>query len=255
MGAPSSLLEIRDLHVAYGDLPVLRGVNLHVDAGELVSLLGGNGSGKSTTLKAILGLVKPRRGEIGFDGARVEGLATPALVRRGLTLVPEARRIFPFMTVRENLQMGSWVRRHDRAAVTADLERVLALFPLLRERLGQAGGTLSGGEQQMLAMARALMLRPKLMLMDEPSMGLAPAAVQSVFELIRAINREGVGILMVEQNATAALQFTHRAYVLEQGVMAIEGPSKDLLRHERVRTAYLGQFADPTRPASPATPA
>ena len=254
MDGPSALLEVRDLHVAYGDLRVLQGVNLYVGPGELVSLLGGNGSGKSTTLKTILGLVKPGRGEIGFDGARVDGLSTPALVRLGLTLVPEARRIFPFMTVRENLQMGAWVRRHDRVAVADDLERVLALFPVLRERLGQAGGTLSGGEQQMVAMARALMARPKLMLMDEPSMGLAPAVVHSVFELIRTVNRQGVGILMVEQNATAALQFTHRAYVLEQGVMAIEGPSKDLLSHERVRTAYLGQFANPAQPGSPATP-
>ena len=245
MDAPSTLLSITDLQVAYGDLRVLRGVSLHVDAGELVSLLGGNGSGKSTTLKSILGLVRASAGEIRFDGERIDGLATPALVRRGLTLVPEARRIFPFMTVRENLELGVWVRRHDRAAVHDDLDRVMTLFPILRERLGQAGGTLSGGEQQMLAMARALMLRPRLVLMDEPSMGLAPAMVQQVFELIRAVNREGVAILMVEQNATAALQFTHRAYVLEQGVMAIEGASRDLLRHERVRTAYLGQLADP----------
>jgi len=245
LDAPSTLLSITDLQVAYGDLRVLRGVSLHVDAGELVSLLGGNGSGKSTTLKSILGLVRASAGEIRFDGERIDGLATPALVRRGLTLVPEARRIFPFMTVRENLELGVWVRRHDRAAVHDDLDRVMTLFPILRERLGQAGGTLSGGEQQMLAMARALMLRPRLVLMDEPSMGLAPAMVQQVFELIRAVNREGVAILMVEQNATAALQFTHRAYVLEQGVMAIEGASRDLLRHERVRTAYLGQLADP----------
>jgi branched-chain amino acid transport system ATP-binding protein len=243
LGESETVLEIRDLHVAYGDLQVLSGINLDVRSGELVSLLGSNGSGKSTTLKTILGIVRPQRGSIKLAGERIDGLPTPDIVRRGLTLVPEARRIFPWMTVRENLEMGAWARRKDRAGVAQDQDRVLALFPVLRSRLGQIGGTLSGGEQQMLAIARALMLRPRVLLMDEPSMGLAPTAVAATFELIRTINRSGVSILMVEQNANAALRFTHRAYVLERGVMAIEGRSSDLLRHERVRTAYLGELA------------
>jgi branched-chain amino acid transport system ATP-binding protein len=239
----SALLQIEDLHAGYGDLRVLSGVNLNVRSGELVSLLGGNGSGKSTTLKTILGIVRPQRGSIRFEGERIDGQTTPAIIRRGIGMVPEARRIFPWMTVRENLEMGAWVRRKDQPGVQKDLEYVLALFPRLRDRLQQLGGTLSGGEQQMLAMARALMQRPRLLLMDEPSMGLAPAFVQTVFEVIKKINHTGVSILMVEQNANAALRFTHRAYVLEQGVMAIEGSSRDLLSHDRVRTAYLGELA------------
>jgi branched-chain amino acid transport system ATP-binding protein len=239
----STLLKIEDLHAGYGDLRVLSGVNLNIQRGELVSLLGGNGSGKSTTLKTILGIVRPQAGNIRIEGERIDGLTTPTIIRRGIGMVPENRRIFPWMTVRENLEMGSWIRRKDQRGVREDLKNVLDLFPRLRDRLHQLGGTLSGGEQQMLAMARALMQRPRLVLMDEPSMGLAPAFVQTVFEVIKEINQTGVSILLVEQNANAALRFTHRAYVLEQGVMAIEGPSRELLSHDRVRTAYLGELA------------
>jgi len=238
------LLEIDNLHTAYGDLHVLQGINLRVAAGELVSLLGGNGSGKSTTLKTIIGFLRPTEGTIVFNGSRIDRLSTPEIIRRGITMVPEGRRVFPWMAVRENLALGSWVRRQQRAQVRQDLEHVLDLFPPLRARLGQLAGTMSGGEQQMLAMARALMMRPRLVLMDEPTMGLAPNLVETVFELIQTINRSGVAVLLVEQNAHAALGFTDRAYVLEHGRMAIEGASRELLRHERVRTAYLGELAE-----------
>jgi branched-chain amino acid transport system ATP-binding protein len=236
------VLEAHHLHASYGDLRVLSGVSLVVGAGEMVSLLGGNGSGKSTTLRTILGLVRPERGSVRFDGERIDGLPTAEVIRRGITMVPEGRRVFPWMTVRENLLLGAWVRRRRRADVARDLEGVMALFPVLRERLRQFGGTLSGGEQQMLAMARAIMLRPRLILMDEPSMGLAPAMVRRALEFIRTINAQGIAILLVEQNAKAALRMTHRAYVLEQGRVAIEGRSSDLLGDDRVRTAYLGEL-------------
>jgi len=233
-------LELRSVSVRYGQVIALEDVSIVVNSGELVCLLGGNASGKTTTMKSILGLVSVSAGHILISGTDTTRSSTSAIIRRGLAMVPENRELFPGMTVLENLQLGAYGRQ-GRAEIEADIEYVCTLFPRVGERLRQHAGTLSGGEQQMVAVGRALMARPKVLLMDEPSMGLAPAAVQSVFELIRAINREGVGILMVEQNATAALQFTHRAYVLEQGVMAIEGLSKDLLRHERVRTAYLGQ--------------
>ncbi len=236
-----ALLEVADIHAGYGGLKVLCGLSLQVQEGELVSLLGGNGSGKSTTIKSILGFVRVSSGSIRFDGQAIDAYPTPAVIQAGIALVPEGRRVFPFMSVRENLALGGWVRRKDKAELARTLEEVLAIFPLLTERLSQNAGTLSGGEQQMLAMARALVGKPKLILMDEPTMGLAPRFVQTVFELIRSVNRLGVAVLMVEQNVRAALRMTHRAYVLEHGVMAIEGRSAELLEHPRVRSAYLGE--------------
>lgn len=243
MATAQVLLQIKDLHVAYCELRVLQGVSLEIKAGELVSLLGGNGSGKSTTQKTILGFVKPTSGLITFEGARLDTLSVPEIIRKGITMVPEGRRVFPFMSVHENLILGAWVRRKERAELKQDLERVLELFPILRTRLQQLAGTMSGGEQQIVAMARALMMRPKLVLMDEPTMGLAPKLVDEVLELIQTVNRNGIAVLLVEQNARTALGFTDRAYVLERGRLVIEGPSKDLLSNERVRSAYLGELS------------
>jgi branched-chain amino acid transport system ATP-binding protein len=204
--------------------------------------LGGNGAGKSTTQKAILGFVRPKSGQITFEGARLDTLSIPEIIKKGITMVPEGRRVFPFMEVRENLLLGGWVRRKHRAEIKHDFERVLDLFPILGKRLNQLAGTMSGGEQQMVAMARALMMRPKLVLMDEPTMGLAPKLVDEVLELIQTVNRDGIAVLLVEQNARTALGFTDRAYVMERGRLVIEGPSKDLLSDERVRSAYLGEL-------------
>ena len=214
-------------------------LSLSVGAGQIVCLLGGNASGKSTTMKTIFGLQRPRSGTVRFDGDDITGLPTPRIIRRGIGSVPEARRLFGAMTVRENLLMGAYVRS-DAPAVAADEERVLTLFPRLRERLSQRAGTLSGGEQQMLAMARALMGRPKLICMDEPTMGLSPLFVDRVLELIGAINREGVTVFMVEQNASQALGIAHYGYVLQTGRIALEGPAGELLRDPRIRDAYLG---------------
>lgn len=242
MATDQVLLQIEDLHVSYGALRVLQGVSLQIKAGELVSLLGGNGAGKSTTQKAILGFVRPKSGKITFEGARLDTLSIPEIIQKGITMVPEGRRVFPFMEVRENLLLGGWVRRKQRAEIKHDFERVLDLFPILRKRLNQLAGTMSGGEQQMVAMARALMMRPKLVLMDEPTMGLAPKLVDEVLQLIQTVNRDGIAVLLVEQNARTALGFTDRAYVMERGRLVIEGPSKDLLSNERVRSAYLGEL-------------
>jgi branched-chain amino acid transport system ATP-binding protein len=236
-----ALLEVHELQAGYGGLKVLQGLSLHVDKGELVSLLGGNGSGKSTTIKSILGFVRATHGTVSFDGREIQSSTTAAIIQAGIALVPEGRRVFPFMSVKENLLLGGWVRRHAKRELAQSLDEVLAIFPLLTERMSQNAGTLSGGEQQMLAMARALISKPKLVLMDEPTMGLAPRFVHTVFELIRSVNELGVAVLMVEQNAHAALRMTHRAYVLEHGVIAIEGRSADLLGHPRVRSAYLGE--------------
>lgn len=244
MAQDQPLLQIDDLHVAYGQLRVLQGISLRIRAGGLVSLLGGNGAGKSTTQKAILGFVRATSGSIVFEGKPLGNLPVPEIIRRGITMVPEGRRVFPWMPVRENLALGAWVRRHRSEELKQDLDRVLDLFPILRARLGQLAGTMSGGEQQMLAMARALMMRPKLVLMDEPTMGLAPKLVDTVLELIQKINQSGVAILLVEQNARAALGFTDHAYVLERGRLAIEGRSADLLSDERVRSAYLGELGE-----------
>jgi branched-chain amino acid transport system ATP-binding protein len=240
MTETTPLLEMEAVDVFYGPIQALYGLTVTVGAGELVCLLGGNASGKSTTMKAILGLVRPRAGQIRYRGEVINGLSTPDRIKRGIGSVPEARRIFPQMTVRENLRMGAYIRT-DRAAVNEDEERVLSIFPRLRERLGQLGGTLSGGEQQMLAMARALMLRPTVICMDEPTMGLSPLFVDRVLELIAAINRDGVTIFMVEQNANLALQIAHRGYVLQNGRIVLQGSAADLLADPEIRTAYLGE--------------
>jgi branched-chain amino acid transport system ATP-binding protein len=236
------MLQLEHIDTYYGPVQVHFGVSLDVQQGEVVCLLGGNASGKSTTMKVILGLVRPQSGAVLFDGQLITGITTPQIIRRGIGSVPEARRIFPAMTVRENLLMGAYSRR-DRDEVALDYERVLELFPRLRERLPQRGGTLSGGEQQMLAMARALMGRPRLICMDEPTMGLSPLYVDRVLELIQAINRQGVTIFMVEQNANLALQIAHRGYVLQNGRIVLSGQARELLRSPQVQDAYLGGAA------------
>ena len=233
------LLALDQVDTFYGPVQAHFGLSLSVGAGRIVCLLGGNASGKSTTMKVILGLVSPRVGEVRFEGARIDGLPTHRIIRLGVGSVPEARRIFPVMSVRENLAMGAYTR-DDRAGVKQDFERVLALFPRVAGRLEQQAGTLSGGEQQMLAMARALMGRPKLMLMDEPTMGLSPLWVDRVLELIATINRQGTTIFMVEQNANLALQIAHDAYVLQTGRIVLEGPAEKLRVDPRIRDAYLG---------------
>ena len=235
------MLSLHNINAFYGPIQALFDVSLEVRQGEIVCLLGGNASGKSTTMKTILGLVKPRSGQVALDGEDITSLATPQRVRRGLASVPEARRIFPRMTVRENLLMGAYTRRDK--AIGDDLARVLDLFPRLKERLGQSGGTLSGGEQQMLALGRALMSRPRLICMDEPSMGLAPKLVQQSFELIQQVNAQGVTIFVVEQNAQVALSIAHRGYVLQNGAMALSGPAQELLHNPDIRRVYLGEVA------------
>jgi branched-chain amino acid transport system ATP-binding protein len=210
-----------------------------VRQGEIVTLIGSNGAGKSTTLRAISGLIKPRLGSILLDGQPIDPLPAHAVMRLGISQSPEGRRIFARLTVEENLELGAFTR-NDKTAIRADLERVLALFPRLRERLRQRGGTLSGGEQQMLAIGRALMSRPRLLLLDEPSMGLAPLLVEQIFRIVRSINEQGTTILLVEQNAHAALSIAHRAYVLETGTVVLEGPATEVLASSQVREAYLG---------------
>jgi branched-chain amino acid transport system ATP-binding protein len=233
------LLEVRDLAVHYGGVKAVRGVGFHVDAGELVCLIGANGAGKTTTLKALCGLVPLAHGQILFDGAPIGGLPTHEIARRGLALVPEGRGIFSRMTVMENLEMGAYARS-DRGAIQAEFGKVLELFPRLAERRAQKAGTLSGGEQQMLAMGRALMSRPKLLLLDEPSMGLAPILVEKIFETIRNVAAEGVVVLLVEQNAKRALEISHRGYVMESGAITLSDPSDRLLANPDVRRSYLG---------------
>jgi branched-chain amino acid transport system ATP-binding protein len=234
------MLTVRTLDVAYGAITVLRGVSLHVKQGEVVAIVGANGAGKTTLLKAITGLVRPTRGDIWLGGASILSTATAGIVAAGCSLVPEGRQIFGDLSVRDNLLLGGYVqvRRGKAAEVDADLKRVLAMFPILGTRSSQLGGTLSGGEQQMLVMARALMARPKLLLLDEPSLGLAPRITAAIFETIGELSREGVTVLLVEQNARQALQLAHRAYVLELGHIVLEGTG--LLENERVREAYLG---------------
>lgn len=242
------LLRLEAIDTFYGPVQVHFGLTLAVGRGEIVCLLGGNASGKSTTMKVILGLVRPRGGTVTFDGEPILGLPTPAVIRRGIGSVPEARRLFPDMTVRENLLMGAYLRS-DRARVAADLARMLDLFPRVGQRLEQRAGTLSGGEQQMVAMARALMGRPRLICMDEPTMGLSPLFVDRVLELIAAINAQGTAIFMVEQNASLALGIAHRAYVLQAGRIALEGPAKAMLHDPRIREAYLGAERPAEAPA------
>jgi branched-chain amino acid transport system ATP-binding protein len=236
---PDALLRLDRVDTFYGPVQVHFDLTLEVGRGQIVCLLGGNASGKSTTMKIILGLVKPRSGEVVFDGAPLTGLSTPQIIRRGIGSVPEARRLFGAMTVQENVLMGAFTRT-DKRAVAEDYERMMTLFPRLRERSRQHAGTLSGGEQQMVAMARALMGRPRVIIMDEPTMGLSPLWVDRVLELIRQINGQGVAIFMVEQNASLALQIAHRGYVLQTGRIVLEGKAADLLTDARIRDAYLG---------------
>jgi branched-chain amino acid transport system ATP-binding protein len=235
-----SLLALEGLQVAYGGIRAVKGIDLHVDSGEVVCLIGANGAGKTTTLKAITGLVPAAGGRIVYDGGDLAGQRVHQIARRGLALVPEGRGVFAQLTIEENLAMGAYAR-NDRAAVAADVERAFTLFPRLKERSKQTAGTLSGGEQQMLAIARAMMSRPKLLLLDEPSMGLAPLMVERIFEVIRAIAAEGVTMLLVEQNARLALEASHRGYVLEGGLVALSGNAKGLLDDPRIREAYLGE--------------
>ena len=238
------LLRLDRVNTFYGPVQVHFDLSLAVERGRVVCLLGGNASGKSTTMKVVLGLVKPRSGDVFFDGEAITGLPTPRIIRRGVGSVPEARRLFGAMTVRENVLMGAYLRR-DRAAVAEDYERMLELFPRLGERAGQQAGTLSGGEQQMVAMARALMGRPRLICMDEPTMGLSPRHVDAVLELIRTVNRTGVTVFMVEQNAHLALQIADFGYVLQTGRIVLAGPARDLLQDPHIRGAYLGGAATP----------
>jgi len=237
---PEVVLELAEVNVFYGAVHALRGVSLHVNEGEVVSLIGGNGAGKTTTLATICGLLRPKTGLVTYRGADVRRTPTHVLVGQGLVMAPEGRGIFPNLTVEENLRLGAYTRR-DKPAIAADLKRGFELFPRLAERRRQKGGTLSGGEQQMLSIARALLGRPKVLLLDEPSLGLAPIVTQSIFATIDQINKEGVTILLVEQNANIALKHSHRAYVLETGEIQFNGASTELRDDPRVKAAYLGE--------------
>ncbi len=233
------MLELSGIHTYYGNIHALKGVSLRVDKGEIVCLIGANGAGKTTTLMSISGVTPSRQGVVTFEGQDITRFSTERIVARGITQVPEGRMIFPRLTVRENLLMGAYLRK-DKEGVKAGEERAYGLFPVLRERRSQLGGTLSGGEQQMLAIGRALMAQPALLLLDEPSLGLAPMVVENIFEIIKQINAEGTTVMLVEQNAQMALQISHRGYVLETGAVILEGPSDRLLADPKVRSAYLG---------------
>jgi branched-chain amino acid transport system ATP-binding protein len=233
------MLELLDVHAYYGNIHALKGLSLRVEKGEIVTLIGANGAGKSTTIRTITGLLPPRRGQIMLEGEHIERILPHLIVQRGVAQAPEGRRIFPRLTVLENLEMGAYTRT-DFSAVRTDLDRVLQLFPRLRERASQQGGTLSGGEQQMLAIGRALMARPRLLLLDEPSMGLAPTMVEVIFQTIQEINRQGTTILLVEQNALMALEVAHHGYVLQSGRTVLHDAAGNLLRNEMVRKVYLG---------------
>ncbi len=245
-----SLLELHDVHVAYGNVEAVKGISLEVDEGETVTLLGANGAGKTTTLRAISGLVRPRRGSIRLGSFDVGATPAHRIVELGIAHVPEGRRVFGTLTVEENLNLGAYRHRRDRARVSAGRERVYALFPRLAERRAQLAGTLSGGEQQMLAIGRGLMADPKVLLLDEPSLGLAPKLVHDIFLTIQEIARQGVTILLVEQNARLALRVARRAYVLDTGRIALAGPSEELSRDPRMQQAYLGAVHRGTRPAT-----
>ena len=234
-----SLLKVTDLKVSYGGIEALRGISFTVEQGQIVTLIGANGAGKSTTLRAISGLVKPASGKIEFGGQDITGMDAQKVVSAGIALVPEGRRVFDNLTVRENLKIGAYLRR-DEAGIRSDIERVFDLFPRLRERDWQLAGTLSGGEQQMLAVGRAMMTRPKLMMMDEPSLGLAPMVVRDIFSIIRLLSESGITILLIEQNANAALRCANVGYVLETGRITMTGTGEQLLNDQRVRDAYLG---------------
>ena len=233
------LLDVKDIHVFYGNIEAVKGMSFHVDRGEIVCLIGANGAGKTTTLRTVSGLLRPKEGAIFYDDQRIDLVAAHDIVGLGVAQSPEGRRIFPRMSVRENLEMGAFTRKD--AEQRQDMERILELFPILKERARQAAGTLSGGEQQMLAIGRALMTKPKLLLLDEPSMGLAPIVVQRIFQTIREINEQGVTILLVEQNAAQALNLANRGYVIETGKIVLEDEARALLANERVRKAYLGE--------------
>ncbi len=233
----NEILSIHDLSVNYGGIEAVKGISFDVHEGEIVTLIGANGAGKSSTLRTIAGLVKPSGGTINFRGDNITGRDATTIVKKGITLVPEGRHIFPDLTVLENLKVGAYLRNDD---ISGDIQWVYDLFPRLRERSWQAGGTLSGGEQQMLAVGRALMARPKLIMMDEPSLGLAPLVVRDIFEIIRQINHQGVSILLIEQNANMALKVADSAYVMETGCITLSGAGKDLLNNEAVKKAYLG---------------
>ncbi len=236
----TAILTVQDLHVYYGNVHALKGINLQVAQGEIVTLVGANGAGKSTTLRTISGLLRPQQGEIHFEGARLDNLPAHRIVDIGVSHAPEGRKVFTTLTVQENLNMGAY-SRNDKDGIEESRQRVFRLFPRLKERQGQIAGTLSGGEQQMLAIGRALMSRPKLLMLDEPSLGLAPMLVRAIFDTVREINQQGITILLVEQNARAALRLADRAYVLETGQIALSGTASELLRSERVRKAYLGE--------------
>ncbi|SRR6266545_1957247 len=233
------LLDVKDIHVFYGNIEAVKGMSFHVDRGEIVCLIGANGAGKTTTLRTVSGLLRPKEGAIFYDDQRIDLLPAHEIVGLGVAQSPEGRRIFPRMSVRENLDMGAFTRKD--AEQRQDMERILELFPILKERARQAAGTLSGGEQQMLAIGRALMTKPKLLLLDEPSMGLAPIVVERIFQTIREISEQGVTILLVEQNAAQALGLANRGYVIETGRIVLEDEARALLANERVRKAYLGE--------------
>jgi branched-chain amino acid transport system ATP-binding protein len=237
----NTVLSVNNVHTFYGQIEALKGISVHVDEGEIVTLIGANGAGKSTTLKTISGLLTPRTGTIELLGKTISGLKVHEVTERGVIQVPEGRRIFPRMTVEENLEMGAFLRTKDPAGVKESMEWVFELFPRLKERRTQKGGTLSGGEQQMLATARGLMADPTLLMLDEPSMGLAPVIVELIFETIEKLNAKGITILLVEQNAAMALQIADRGYVLETGSVVLEGTGKELLTNEKVRKTYLGE--------------
>jgi branched-chain amino acid transport system ATP-binding protein len=234
------VLRLEDVHTSYGHIRALKGISLEVRDREIICLIGGNGAGKSTTLMTISGILRPHRGRVLFKGEEIQATPADAIVSRGISQVPEGRRIFPRLTVRENLEMGAFLRR-DGAGVRDDLDRVFGLFPVLKERQRQLGGTLSGGEQQMLAIARALMARPTLLLLDEPSLGLAPLIVQQIFQIIREINAQGTTVFLVEQNAHMALSIANRGYVMETGSIVLVDEARKLLSNEMVRKAYLGE--------------
>jgi branched-chain amino acid transport system ATP-binding protein len=234
-----ALLELRDVHTYYGNIHALKGLHLTVEPGEIVTLIGANGAGKSTTLKTISGVLRPRNGEVWFDGERIDGMPAHQIVTKGISQSPEGRRIFPKMSVRENLEMGAF-QREKGPEMDADFERVFTLFPRLKERVAQNGGTLSGGEQQMLAIGRALMARPKLILLDEPSMGLAPILVEQIFEIVKDINANGTTVLLVEQNALMALGIARRGYILQTGEIVLEDVAERLRTNPEVQKAYLG---------------
>ncbi|MEK7828825.1 MAG: ABC transporter ATP-binding protein [Deltaproteobacteria bacterium] len=235
------MLKLSHIYTAYGNIEALKDVSIDISQGGIVAIIGANGAGKSTLLNTISGILSPKKGEIEFLGKRIDGLLAHAVVEMGISHVPEGRRIFPQLTVMENMEMGAYLRRVDKKAIKEDMEKGFAYFPILKERLKQYGGTLSGGEQQMLAIARALMARPKLILLDEPSLGLAPMMVDRIFEIIKRINQEGMTILLVEQNANAALRLANKGYVLETGRVVMQGDAETLLKNPQLKAAYLGE--------------